>query len=328
MSGRMSVTAEAAQPLRQADQVRRDPGLLEAEEGAAATAPGLHVVDDQHHAVFARQALEATQPLRAGGVHAALALHRLHDERGGRLDAAVAAAEMPVEHVERVDVTTEETVERHDRRVVETGVGGGPGAQVAADRQRPEAHSVESVREGDDVAPAGGLARQLERRLDGVRAAGTGELQLVLQPARLQDHFIERLEKAALRARREVEAVRDPIPLQVLDEAALEFRVVVAVVENARAGEEVDELTSPLVDETAAARLRKHSREEAAVATDLRFQPVEGFHGGSVAPPARRYHGVLHTRCVYFCTYARLRASSGVRGVTFRRPAPSAVRAG
>jgi hypothetical protein len=207
----------------------------------------------------------------------------------GLLEAAVPALEVALEHVERVDVAAQEAVERHDRRVVQVDVGAGAGAQVAAHRERAERHPVEAVREGDHPGAAGRLARQLERRLDGVRAARPGELQLVLEAAGLEDDLLERLEEVALRGRRHVQAVGDAVLDDVAQEDLLEARVVVPVVQDARAGQEVDVLAAVLGDEPAVDGLREDAGEAAAVAADLRLEPLECLHDVSF-PRVRHAH--------------------------------------
>lgn len=75
---RQSVAADA---LRQADDVRFDPDVLETEEGRDAAATHLDVVDDED-AVAPADGGELPQPREAGDVDPALPLHGLHDDGG------------------------------------------------------------------------------------------------------------------------------------------------------------------------------------------------------------------------------------------------------
>ena len=75
----------------------RDAGLLEGEEGAGAAAAHLDVVDDQQHVVALAQLGQRAQPLGAGDVDAALALHRLDDHGGGLVEAGALVVQQPLE---------------------------------------------------------------------------------------------------------------------------------------------------------------------------------------------------------------------------------------
>jgi hypothetical protein len=75
----------AAEALREADDVGFEPGMLEAEPAAGAAEAGLDLVEDQERAALAAQSLRRVQELGGADVDAALALHRLDDDGGGRV---------------------------------------------------------------------------------------------------------------------------------------------------------------------------------------------------------------------------------------------------
>src|SRR5690606_24098328 len=86
-----------ADRLREAHDVGDDAGLLEAEERARAAAAHLDIVDDEEDLVLAAEVREPSEPFSARSVDAALALHRLDDDRGGQVEPAAAVLEEPAE---------------------------------------------------------------------------------------------------------------------------------------------------------------------------------------------------------------------------------------
>src|SRR5262245_3368392 len=79
-------------------------------------------------------------------------------------------------------------------------------------------------------------------------AAGpAGAVQPVVEPARRQDDLAERAQELALRHGVEVEPARHAVARQVVDQARLQDRVIVPVVERAAGGQEVDVLGAVLV---------------------------------------------------------------------------------
>ena len=83
---------------RQHDHVRRDPRLLEAEEGAGPPAADLELVDNQEDVVLFAERVEAPQPLVARDVDAALGLDRLDDDRRRQVHAARVVVQVALEH--------------------------------------------------------------------------------------------------------------------------------------------------------------------------------------------------------------------------------------
>ncbi len=183
----------AADRLRQRDDVGRDAGDLEGEERAGAAAAHLDVVDDQQDVASLAQIGERAQPFGAGDVDAAFALHGLDDDRGGAVEAAAGVVEHALEPLEVLGDSVEVVVERHRGGVHQRDAGTGALHGVAGDRQRAERHAVEGVGEVDDRLAPGDLAGQLQCGLDRVGAGRAGELDLVVEPARLEDVLLERL---------------------------------------------------------------------------------------------------------------------------------------
>ena len=204
----------------------------------------------------------------------------------GRSRPRSGVVEHLLEQVERVDVGPEVAVVGQARDVAEGDARGIPVRAVAGRGERADAETVEGVRERDHVRAAGRLAGDLERRLDGVRAGRPGELQLVVEAARHEHVLLERLDERLLGRRGHVEPVDDAVALEVLDERTRERGVVVAVVQHARAGEEVEVLAAVGVDEGRAARSVEDRRERADVPAHLRLAAVEDVQGCGVA------HGV------------------------------------
>src|SRR5699024_10947533 len=244
--GQRERVAVAADRLREGDHVRVDAGLLEAEELTGAAAAHLDVVHAQQDLVLLAQIGQAAQPLGAGGVDAALALDGLDDPRGGPVQAAAAVrAPTPAVPEVRSDLA-EVLVEAHRPGAHQRDAGAAALHRVAGDGQGAERHAVEAVGEAHDGLAAGDLAGQLQRRLDGVGAAGAGEGDLVVQAAGLEDLLVEGLEELAAHVGEHVQAVHDAVLEVVVDDDLLELGVVVAVVQGAGTGEEVDVLLAVL----------------------------------------------------------------------------------
>ena len=165
-----------------------------------------------------------------------------------------------------IDLAAEIVVERHRGGVAQRHAGGAAEILVAGDRQRAHRHAVETVGEVDDVGAAGGLAGDLQRRLDRIGAGRTGELHdVVVEPARRQDDVLHRLEEALLGFRVQIEAVGDAVLLDVVDQRLLEDGIVVPVVQRAGAGEEVEVAAAMHVPQLGTARMIEDGREIARV---------------------------------------------------------------
>src|SRR3546814_4561400 len=77
----------------------------------------------------------------------------------------------------------------------------------------------------DLVAP-GHLAGQLQRGLDGFGAGRAGELKAIVEAARLQDDILESRDEGGLGLGIHVEAVRDAVAPDVVDQSLLHVGIV------------------------------------------------------------------------------------------------------
>lgn len=99
---------------------------------------------------------------------------------------------------------------------------------------------MEAVGEGDDVVAPLDVAGELHRRFDRIGAGRAGELGDVFETARREYVRVEGVEKRLLGGRMHVEAVGDAATRDVFDEPGAQVGVVVAVIQAAGAGKEVD----------------------------------------------------------------------------------------
>ncbi len=156
---------------------------------------------------------------------------------------------------------------------------------VAGGGQGADADAMEAVGKADDVAAAGDLARQFQRRLDGVGAGGAGELHYVLvQATGFEDQSVEDFKEALLGCRVHVQTVGQAIVLQVFDQRLLQYRVVVTIVKRAGTGKEVDIGLAFGGDQLGATGLIEDHREGTAVAANtglVLFELLEGVHADS-----------------------------------------------
>src|SRR5699024_2622030 len=124
----------------------------------------------------------------------------------------------------------------------------------------------------------GDLAGQLQRGLDGVVAGRAGELDLVVEAPRFEDDVLEGFQELAFGSAVRVQAVHDLVVGQVVDELALQLRVVVPVVEGAGPGEEVQVGLAALVVDVASEGLVENDRPATAVSADFGLEALEGLH--------------------------------------------------
>ena len=144
-----------AERLGERHDVRLDAGTLIGEQLAGAAHAALHLVEDQQHAVLVAQRAQAFQKLVRRHAHAALALDRLDQDRGGvRTDRLLHRLEIAERHlVEAVD---------HRAEAFEVFL-------LSAGRERRERAAMEGALEGDDAVAVGlavhgvELARGLDR---------------------------------------------------------------------------------------------------------------------------------------------------------------------
>ena len=147
-----------AEPLRERHEVRLDAELLVGEERSGAAEPGLYLVDAEKCSDLAGDLGRCLDEALLQRQHAALAQHRLEQDRrelAARRDRCL----------ERLDVVRPREREPRDERPEALPLpglaGGGEGAVGAA---------VEASLERDDPRAPGRLARDLERRLVRLRA--------------------------------------------------------------------------------------------------------------------------------------------------------------
>ena len=96
-------------------------------------------------------------------------------------------------------------------------------------------------------------------------------------PARRQDDVVHGLQEALLGDRVQVERVGDAVLHDVVDQGFLEDRIVVAVVEGAGAGEEVEVALALHIEQLGAAGAGEDGGEAAGVGPHVGFEPGEDF---------------------------------------------------
>ncbi len=135
-----------------------------------------------------------------------------------------------------------------------------------------------AVGKGDDVGAALDHPGQLESGFHGVGAGGPGELNLVLVVAGSEDGVAELLQKGPLGGGGLVQPVNDTVALQIGDHRLGDLGVIVAVVEHAGAGEEVQVAVAAFVEHFRAFRGVEHRGEGADVAADFGFHFFKNAH--------------------------------------------------
>ena len=142
----------AADALAERHRVRRHAVVLPGEPVAGAADAGLDLVEDQERAVLAAELAQAGEVAGRRDVDAALALHRLDDERGRRaVDRGARGVEI---------------AERHDGLVAQQRLVGIAVLRLADHLERAERAAVERVLGRDEAHPAGGAVRELQRAVD------------------------------------------------------------------------------------------------------------------------------------------------------------------
>jgi hypothetical protein len=235
----------AAERLGGGQRVGHDARLLVGPQRPAAAQAALDLVVEQRRAVRVARLARGAQQIVVQRPHAALALDRLEQDRGGALVDGGADR-----RGRRLD-GAEAGHERRERRLL---------ALLRRRAQRPVRAPVEAAVQDDDVAPRLGLAGQLERGLVGLRT-GVGEEHRPAQRAGRQA-----LGEPAHRLG--VEEVADvQQPLGLIADRFDDRRVAVADARHADAGQEVEVLVAVVVpqaragaaDEThGVARVRRH----------------------------------------------------------------------
>jgi hypothetical protein len=110
------------------------------------------------------------------------------------------------------------------------------------------------------------LAGDLQRRLHRIGAGRPRELHPVVETARLQNVAVQHLQELRLGLGVQVERMRDAVHGDVVEKLLLQVRVVVPVVERARAGEKVEQRVTLGVVDPRALALGEHVGNRARVA--------------------------------------------------------------
>ena len=124
-----------------------------------------------------------------------------------------------------------------------------------------------------DLGTPGRLARQLQRRLDGVGTGRAGELDLVVPAAWLEQVALDRFQELALGGGVQVEGVGHAVGRQIRDQRIAHARVVVAIVQGAGAGEEVQVFAAIFAADPAALGGIEHQGQVAAVHPHVGLEP-------------------------------------------------------
>ena len=162
----------SADRFRQANDIGLDAGILEGEELAGAPAARLNVIDDQQRAAALGQRRKTLEPPVRRGVEPTLPLNGLDEERGRRIDAAAGVFDRLLDQGDRVDVPAMVSVERQSNDVAQVDMRPLSLRRVGGRGERTQRHAVEAVGERGDRRSPGHLARDFQRRLDGVGAVG------------------------------------------------------------------------------------------------------------------------------------------------------------
>ncbi|MNN40531.1 hypothetical protein D3C81_1546080 [compost metagenome] len=207
------------------------------------------------------QLLQFLQPVQAGYIQAALALHTFDDDGGRQINAAARIDDQFIEHRNRVDVHAEVTGVRRAMYIVQRHTGGIAEFTITGQGQRTQRYAVEAIGKRNHHLTAGDITRQLDRGFDGIGAGRAGELDLVLHLARQQHMALKGLQERFLGAGRHIEAVHDTVFRQVIDDRLLHDRIVVTVIQRAGTGQEVDIAATAFIDEHCVLRFGKYGWE-------------------------------------------------------------------
>ncbi len=270
--------AVARQRLRYGNDVRLDAGRFEREERTGTADAGLDIVHDEEHVVLVAELFDLLEPVEAGDVDAALALHRFDDDRRRLFQAAGAVLEHGFQIVGRVAAFAEIAAIRQRRRARHGNTGTAALGGIAGHRQRTQRHAVIGVGKEQHARPLLDLARDLERSFHRVGAGRPRELNLIFHAARLHDHVLEGFEELDLLCRGHVQAVGHAVGLDVFDQRGFHGLVVMTIVERAGAGEEVEVLAAVLGLHAVALGPGEHLGEGADIAADFGFKTIDDFH--------------------------------------------------
>ncbi len=234
--------------------VRDDAGVFKGEHLAGTPETALDLVDDQRHAGLFGDPAQAAQPVQIRRDHAALALHRLDDDRRRQLHAAFGIVQQ-VFQVVQVDLHPLRAAET-ERAAVIVGIRQELHAiaqqgtqrffrpQAAHQAQRALAHAVIGALERQDGTAAGGGTHQLEGRFHRIGAGRAAELDLRFLGQGPGQQAEQVLDELVLDRRGQVEGVQGQFVGQHLLDRLDHHRVVVPQRQGAGAGQAVDEASS------------------------------------------------------------------------------------
>ena len=267
---------EAADGLGHGDHIRHDACPLEGEEVAAPAAAHLNVVYDEQNVILVAQSPQVPEPLGIEHIDAAVGLDGLQNDGRRLLHAGVIVGEQPLHIGDGVQLR-EHIRSGNVGHVGQNLPGAVPGATVRGQRQGAQGHAMESAHEGEDIFPALDLPGQLGGTLHGVGAGGTGELNFVIKSTGGKNAVMEILQEFPLGSGVHIHGVDDTVILEIVADPPDHFVRVVAEVQGAGPGEEVDVFLTVLVLHDGALGTGEHRGEAAAVRTDVGFKGFKNF---------------------------------------------------
>ena len=247
--------------------------------------------------------MSVSQELVGERTDTALRLDGLHNDRGGLGNSGVVVVDHGLHIFDHIQ-TLEHIGGRNVGDVVEGRARAVSRVHLGGEGQRAEGHAVEAAHEGEDIASARVLSRELDGSLDGVGAGGAAELDLIAQTAGLDDFFLKRLDELALGHGVHIERVDNAVGCEIVDHLLLDVRIVVAVVDGAGAAEEIDILGAVLVGEHRALRVGEYLGEVAAIRA----------HRGFVLFKSLCVHGNIPSIC--YCIEFLIKSLSFPRSIS------------
>lgn len=179
---------------------------------------------------------------------------------------------------------------------------GRPADGVVTHTHRAETHAVEGILKPEHQMSSRDLPGQFQRRFDGGGSGRTGELDAIVESAGCEQVPVERLQQCPLGDGAHVERVHHAVVGQIVEQLALDVRVVVPVIDTPGTGEEVQIPIAAFIGEPTAFGPVENHGPGPAVISDGRFVSAENSDPPRIdscssriedAPPA--VHGMLTT---------------------------------